>query len=60
MLADLVVPVAKDVRNASDGLQHLQRLIRKVQHVLVIKHCLDDLRDGGSPAVYQAGCPKAA
>jgi hypothetical protein len=29
-----------------EGRKHLQRLIRKVKHVLVVKHYIDDLKGG--------------
>ena len=29
-----------------EGRRHLQRLIRKVKHVLIVKHCIDDLKSG--------------
>src|SRR5271170_2377730 len=29
-----------------EGRRHLQRLIRKVKHVLIVKHCIDDLKGG--------------
>ncbi|KAI9742282.1 MAG: hypothetical protein M1818_004182 [Claussenomyces sp. TS43310] len=31
----------------TEALKHLHRLIRKVRHVLVVKHCIDDLREAG-------------
>jgi hypothetical protein len=30
-----------------EGRKHLQRLIRKVKHVLAVKRCIDDLKGGG-------------
>jgi hypothetical protein len=29
----------------SEGIKHLQKIIRKVQHVMLVKHCFDELQN---------------
>jgi hypothetical protein len=43
---NLTVMEATAVSAPHQGRRHLQRLIRKVQHVLIVKHCIDDLKGG--------------
>ncbi len=45
--SNLVTTMAATAVSAPhEGRRHLQRLIRKVKHVLIVKHCIDDLKGG--------------
>jgi hypothetical protein len=44
--SNLVTMEATNVSAPHEGRRHLQRLIRKVKHVLVVKHYIDDLKGG--------------
>ena len=44
--SNLVTMEATVVSAQHEGRRHLQRLIRKVKHVLIVKHCIDDLKGG--------------
>lgn len=44
--SSFVAPETTAMATQHQGRKHLQRLIRKVKHVLVVKHCIDDLKGG--------------
>lgn len=50
---ELIVPHCLEYGPAHDG-QKLVRLIRKVKHVLMVKHCIDRIKDNTS-AQYSLG-----
>jgi hypothetical protein len=48
IFSDLALYEAPMFSSRNESRKNLQRLIRKVQHVLIVKRCIDDLRTSTS------------